>query len=451
MRPDDLNDTELRTILRNKGIPLDALIDRGRAIDWVTVEAEPDEKDRFVLTLIDRWRGAILLWAWENWERIYYQISCPLGEQGCWACSDFRVVSCLVNNDETFNTADKEEFMANWGDVLKMVASKGAKDASSVLDELSKTNLTGDAKSLELALLRLATEVFDILKDGKAKPIYEYVTMEVGKEKTPKAFEFVSGKNPKAVIEELSILLRDYGGNGQSAPSTPSTGMLMPPSAPPSSQPQSTGMALPASAPPSQPPVAASTPSGDAYFPGVKPVTPPTQGDRDASAYLKSESAQPPVPAIALRDISVVPVQPGIPPMQDAAPPAPPKATEPAPQAVTGPPAEPEPASAIEQRMKENREGILEAHFDVVEALKRIGEGFTDLSVAYERLTRAKFSRPNPPPQEVDVPSVSDLVAMARGPEAIPSGQMYVPPPRNPSGGTTAIPDDDEGIDGSED
>ena len=224
MSEGELNRTELLQILRSRGISHPALTKtREQLVDVVRATEGATGADDFV-SRIDRYRPAIMAWAADRWSKIYNQVSCPLQDDGCGGCTDFRVVSCLIHNSHAFDVT-KEVQMGTWGDAIKLIVQKKNAEAAVLLGEAMAKPLAADKPTMS-ALAKIAKAAMDLKTNGKAESVTHYFDLKV-KDCPPAVADFLKGKEPGQILADVVTLL---GGNGKAVSDPPpaaSTGELV--------------------------------------------------------------------------------------------------------------------------------------------------------------------------------------------------------------------------------
>ncbi|NMC34642.1 MAG: hypothetical protein GYA36_19645 [Veillonellaceae bacterium] len=260
MSEGELNRTELLQILRSRGISHPALTKtREQLVDIVRAAEEATGANDFV-SRIDRYRLAIMTWAADRWSKIYNQVSCPLQDDGCGSCTDFRVVSCLIHNSHAFDVT-KEVQMGTWGDAIKLIVQKKNTEAAALLGEAMAKPLAADKPTMS-ALAKIAKAAMDLKTNGKAESVTHYFDLKM-KDCPPAVADFLKGKEPGQILADVVTLLG--GGNGKAV---------------------------------SDPPPAASegepVREEEAYFPGVEVDNDePLKPGQDAGKFVKGAEAKP--------------------------------------------------------------------------------------------------------------------------------------------------------------
>ena len=335
MRSSELNVTELWSYLEACGVHLPRGTDRERLVEAI-VALPADGPRAYQPTRIDLYRWEIISWAIRVWPRIYDQVSCPLSKGGCFTCSDFRVVGCLVNNPHVFDVSKKEMEMANWGKILVTCVSGDLAKAGPLLkaEALEPLPEDGPAKAI---VYRIAEALLDRVIGGAVQPVPYYTAKGMTKEELPRAWVFMASKTlPQALLGLAEVA------DGRIGPPAPAAA---PAAAPPAAAAAPTATATPAPATASR----QMPPAREAgYFPGVAvtEAAPSQPAGPDAELFFKEppgqEAAAPPAVAAAPAP-AATPAAP---------PPTPPPAAEkaarrrPAEAAMPDPSAPPAPAAA---------------------------------------------------------------------------------------------------------
>lgn len=216
----EFNDTELRAVLREQGLRLPYYVERqtmedilapGPASSDVDVTLEP--------CLIESWRYYIMDWAAKNWEDVYYQVECPLQQDGCVTCPDFTVVSCLVHNRHVFNLEKEVEPMPmSWTAMMVSLNKSERTQAAAILRENAKEK-HDDTRANRLALMKVATAAFDLANGLPTKPVTAYMSLtQATFPPEVKGLADDGATSIPAVLNALADLLE----SGSTAPAAPS-------------------------------------------------------------------------------------------------------------------------------------------------------------------------------------------------------------------------------------
>jgi hypothetical protein len=213
-RLSDVNDTELRQLLRQKGFAVPPLATREFLEAAWEGRAKPGP-----MTRIDWYRWVIMGWVNENWDTLYYQIECPLLEEGCTGCPDFQVVSCLVANRNAIDLTKEEVEMpgVNWPVLIMTMGSK-REDAAKMLRAAAEMKLE-DTKATRLALKKTTKAVFDLINNGTVKAT-DYLGL-AEKDIPPEVTEFATKADVPAVLRMLAAYLDGEIDDGEVKDQTP--------------------------------------------------------------------------------------------------------------------------------------------------------------------------------------------------------------------------------------
>jgi len=217
VRVEDLNTTELRSLVRRAGVPVPYYETRARLETLYEEGPEPSGYLHGPMNLIDAHRWAILEWAAAHWDEIYYQINCPLKDEGCTSCPDFTVVSCLIHNRHIFSIGKEQNEMNLTIPGILVKLSEGDKtDTAGLMRELAKERVT-DSPGTRLALMKLTRATFDVIGNGTMSPVTDYLGMSK-KDMPANVVNFATEGTPPEVLNNLADVL--VAGRASSKPTS---------------------------------------------------------------------------------------------------------------------------------------------------------------------------------------------------------------------------------------